>query len=192
VYDIVRLFIMGKCYQIMTLKEAKEFYFQYDGSSFHMDREEPGRYGNFKMLSIGKDVLQKWDEEILDGLFEKFRTEPENAWRYHERMIRIIRHGYCDAGKYLGMMLDGMDNMRDPDMFNVTLILENMAGRNKPMNDGGVHSVFKYSSLASRMNEVTGHLIAACSSANETDDRFDKAVNRYRASYKKWSEEFQA
>ncbi len=191
-YDILRLFIMEKYYQIMTIREAKEFYFRYDGSAFHMDREEPGRYGGFKMLHVGNDVLRGWDEEILDGLLEKLGTEPEDAWRYHEKMIRIIRHGYCDAEKYLGMMLDGMENMQDPDMFNVTLILENMAGRNEPLNDGGVHTVFRYSALAPRMNDVTERLIAECSSAYDTDERFDRAVNRYRASYSKWSREFQA
>ena len=183
---------MGKCYQIMTLKEAKEFYFQYDGSSFHMDREEPEMYGSFKTLCVGNDMLHGWDTEILDSLLEKLRTDSEHAWRYHERMIRVIRHGYCDAEKYLGLLLDEMESMKNLDMFNITLILENMAGRNEPMNDGGVHTVFKYSLLASRMNEVTEHLIAACSSANAADDRFDRAVNRYRTSYRKWSEEFQA
>ena len=176
----------------MTVGEAKEFYFQYDGSSFHMDREEPDKYGSFKMLHIGKDVLREWDEEILGGLLEKFRSDPEHVWRYHERMIRIIRHGYCDTEKYLSLLLDEMENMQDPDLFNTTLVLENMAGRNEPMNDGGVHTVFKYSSLAPRMNEVTEHLIAACSSAYKTDERFDRAVNRYRDSYKKWSKKFQA
>ena len=175
----------------MTLREAKEFYLQYDGSSFHMDREEPDKYGCFEMLRIGKDVLREWDEEILESLLEKLRDEPDQAWRAHERMIRIIRRGNCDAEKYLGLLLDEMENLQKMDLFSTTLVIENMAGRNEAMSDGGVYTVFRYSSLAPRMNEVTERLIAACSSECGTDARFDKAVSRYRAAYRKWSEEFQ-
>ena len=182
---------MGYCYKILTLKEAKEFYFRYDGSSFHMDREEPDKYGCFEMLRIGKDVLREWDEEILESLLKKLRDEPDHAWRAHERMIRIICRGNCDAEKYLGLLLDEMEDML-LDLFNITLVIENMAGRNESMNDGGVYTVFRYSSLAPRMCEVTERLIAACSSECGTDARFDKAVSRYRAAYRKWSEKFQA
>ena len=39
----------------MTLEEAKEFYFQYYGFSFHMDREEPARYNSFinRLILLG-------------------------------------------------------------------------------------------------------------------------------------------
>ena len=54
----------------MTLAEAKEFYFKYNGFSFHMDREEPAKSGSFRMLNLGKDTLRKWDEELLDHYFD--------------------------------------------------------------------------------------------------------------------------
>ena len=170
----------------MTLENAKEFYFQYNGSSFHMDREEPAKYGSFRMLGLGKDTLSEWDRELLDGLFLNFWSEPERVWISHGTILQIIRRNNCDTEMNLSRLLDEMERMDDLPLFTLTLIIENMAGRNEPMTDGGAYVVCEYSDLAERMNDVTEHLIAACSARQKTDDRFEEAVRRYRSAYRKW------
>lgn len=170
----------------MTLEEAKEFYFRYLGSLFHMDREEPAAYGSFKMLGLGKDTLREWDEELLDGLFQKLWSEPDRVWAAHERIVRIIARNNCDTQKNVGRLLDEMEKMEDLDEFNATLIIENMAGRTDPMNDGGVYAVCAYSGLAARMDDIMERLIAACSAHHEADARFDEAVRRYRSAWCRW------
>ncbi len=170
----------------MTLEEAKEFYFEYYGFSFHMDREEPVRYGSFMMLHPGDDVLGKWDGELLDGLLADLWSDPARIWVSHERIFRIIGRHKCDTGKYLHRILDEMAKMEDLDLFNMTLIIENMAGRTESMKDGGVCILCRYPTLAGRMNDVMERLIAACSANHETDDRFEEAVCRYRSAYRKW------
>ncbi len=171
----------------MTPEEAKEFYFQYLGFSFHMDREEPVKYSLFKQLNPGKDILRKWDEELLESLYDGLWQDPARIWVSHGNILRIISRNNCDSNQYLGRLLQEMEKMEHLDLFPMTLIIENMAGRTGPLKDGGVYIFCKYSGLAAQMNAVTERLIAACSKAHDTDERFEKAVSRYRKAFRKWA-----
>ncbi len=170
----------------MTLEEAKEFYFQYNGYSFHMDREEPAKYSRFRMLHIGEDTLREWDEELLEGLFERFRSDPARAWVYHGDILKIIGRGRCDTDRYMNRLLDAMEQMKHPDLSTVTLIVETMAGRTESMKDGGVYILCGQPGLAERMNRITERLIAVCAAEHGTEERFEEAVRRYRRAYEKW------
>lgn len=170
----------------MTLDEAKEFYVRYLGSSFHMDREEPARYGSFMMLGLGKDTLGEWDEELLERLFGDLRSGSGRAWVAHGRILDVIRRNNCDVRKHLGRLLDEMERMARLDTFDITLVLENMAGRNESMSDGGAYVFCGHPDLVPRMNDVVERLIAACSERHDVDDRFERAVGRYRRAYEKW------
>ncbi len=170
----------------MTLEEAKEFYFRYNGFSFHMDREEPRKYNSFRNLDIGKDVLEKWDEELLDDYFRSLSSAPDRAWVSHGNILKIISRNNCDAEKYLSLLLDEMENMEDLDLSNTTLLIENMAGRTEPMTDGGVYIFCKYPDLAEKMGRVMERLIDQCSAKYKADERFEEAVRRYRRSYDTW------
>lgn len=171
----------------MTLEEAKEFYFQYLGSFFHMDREEPAKAGSFRMLGLGRATLRAWDEELLEGIFRSFRSDPERVWVRHGEVLKIAGRNNCDTDKYLGMLLREMEDMEGLDLFNITLIIENMAGRNEAQNDGGVYVFCKYSSLAVRMNDITEHLIETCCREFGADERLERAARRYRKAFGKWS-----
>ena len=170
----------------MTLEEAKQFYYQYRGSSFHMGREEPARYNMFRMLHIGEETLKEWDEELLDALFATLWTVPNRIWVPHENILKIIQLNHCDTPVYLSRLLDEMKKMEHLDHHNLTLILENMAGRTEPMKDGGVYTICKYSGLAERMNTITERLIATCTARCDVDERFETAVRSYRKAYEKW------
>ena len=171
----------------MTLAEAKEFYFKYNGFSFHMDREEPAKSGSFRMLNLGKDTLRKWDEELLDHYFDRLWSEPEHTWGFHKTILDIVRRKNCDVDKCLGKLLREMEKMEDLDLFNMTLVIENMAGNTEPQKDGGVYVFGRYSDLAGRMNDVMEHLIAVYPQSHEVNDRFTRAVYMYRKAYGKWA-----
>ncbi len=171
----------------MTLDEAKEFYLQYRGFSFHMDREEPAKYGSFRMLGLDRETLSAWDEELLDGLFADLRLRRDRVWIGHGDILKIIGRNYCDTGKNLSRLLDEIECMTDLDLFQNTLIIENMAGRNERMTDGGVYVFCRYSDLAGRMNDVTERMISACAAGDPVDERFRQAVRRYRLAYSTWT-----
>ena len=170
----------------MTLEEAKEFYFAYYGQAFHMDREEPVKYRYFRQMDLGNDVQKKWDEELLDGLFLKLKTEPGRFWINHGNILRIIRRKRCDAHRQLEKLLDVMKTDLS-DLFNMTLVIENMAGRNDSMNDGGVYLFCTQSDLGQKMNDVMKQMISTAPAEYEKDTRFRKAVRDYRRSYEKWA-----
>ncbi|MBR2989924.1 MAG: hypothetical protein IKF51_00510 [Solobacterium sp.] len=170
----------------MTLEEAKEFYFQYNGFSFHMGREEPAKYSSFQKLHPGDDTLREWDEELLEGLFRDLRTETKRFWSVHDTILQIIRRNHCDAEHWLCRLLEETEKLDHLDEHNTTLIIENMAGRNTAMNDGGVYTICRYSGLAERMNEIMERLISNCAAEYDTDERFREAVKRYRQAYMKW------
>ena len=171
----------------MKLEEAKEFYFKYNGFSFHMQREEPDKYSSFKMLNLGKDTLRKWDEELIDRYFDRMWSEPEHTWVYHKTILDIVRRNNCDVNKCLAKLLWEMEKMEGLDLFNMTLVIENMSGNTEALKDGGVYVFCKSSDLAGRMNDVMEHLIAVYAQSHEVNERFTRAVYRYRKAYGKWS-----
>ena len=170
----------------MTLEEAKEFYFQYYGHSFHMDREEPLKYQSFTQFSLGKETLRMWDEELLEDLFKNLWQQPGHVWNRHGEILKIIRRNHCDATKYLERLLDEMKKMNDLDLFELTLVIENMAGRTESMKDGGAYVFHRYSKLSERMNEIMERLIEANQADLEGNQRYREAVFRYRRAYDKW------
>lgn len=171
---------------LMTLEEAKEFYFAYAGHSFHMDREEPVKYNAFMQLNLEEGILKQWDEELLDRLFENLWSNPARVWASHGSILSIIGRQRCDVGQYLAKLLNEMEKMEQLDAFNITLIIENMAGRTESMSDGGAYLFCRHSSLAESMNAVMERIIDAYSGNNDVDDRFRTAVHRYRCAYGTW------
>ena len=169
----------------MTLEEAKEFYFQYYGFSFHMGREEPARYNTFMMLELSPDTLRQWDEELLEELFRHLEDDPGRIWARHGTIIKIIGRNRCDSLQYMIRLLDEMAAMDSLDLLNATLIIENMAGRTADMKDGGAAVFFRLGGPVSRMNEIMEHMIETFKENNETDQRFAGAVRRYRQAYRK-------
>lgn len=171
----------------MTLEEAKDLYFSYLGFMFHMGREEPEKYNSFRMLDIKEDTLKQWDEEILDGLFMDLWARPDRIWSCHSRILGIIRRGHCDTERYLSRLLDEMERMNGLNPEQLTIIIENMAGRNESLNDGGVYTFSRHPGLRARMNDITERLIDACSAYTDPDGRFSRAVRSYRKACSKWS-----
>lgn len=164
----------------MTKEEAKEFYQSYLGYSFHMGREEPAKYESFRRLGIGEDVLREWDEELLEEQFGELLNEPGRVWTHHENIIRIMNRGRCDTERYLERLLDGMQQMEDLGPDELTLVIENMAGRTESGRDGGAYLFRAHPELQKRMREVMQHIIAVRSAFPDMDGRAERAIRRYK------------
>ncbi len=170
----------------MTLAEAKGVYFQYYGQGFQMDREEPLKYESFRQLDLKETVLKTWDEELLDQLFQELWSKPDRVWITHGIILKTIRRGHCDMQQYLQRTIDEMAKMNDLDLFQQTLIIENMAGRTESMKDGGVYVFYRYPKLSKKMNDVMERLIASQRKEQERNKRYEDAVKHYRSAYDKW------
>ena len=143
----------------MTLAEAKDFYFAYKGYSFHMGREEPSRYNEFKKVCPDKSVLKEWDEELLEGLFKDLSSDQEHAWIAHGHILKIAFRGNCDAGLWGERLLREMEHMDSLDAKNRILITENMAGRTEKLTDGGVFFFCRYTGLEKEMHRIMLRLL---------------------------------
>ena len=145
----------------MTLEEAKRFYFDYLGLSFHMDREDPVKYNSFRMLGIEKETLRQWDEELLEKLFEELKSVPERSWAAHGNIIKVIGRGNCDVRANLCRLLDETEHMDSLEPDALARVIENMEGRTESGKDGGIYLFRSYPELAARLEGIMKSLASA-------------------------------
>lgn len=74
----------------MTLEESKEFYISMGGIGFHMYRENPNRYDEFKELQINPDILETWKQEQIMKYFELLEQHNDETWNIHSRNIDLL------------------------------------------------------------------------------------------------------
>lgn len=74
----------------MTIGQAKDCFMQYDGHGFHMGREEPDKYAEFKALDIPAETQERWRQELLDEYIEKMRTPHKDIWCTHSRFLAVL------------------------------------------------------------------------------------------------------
>ena len=60
---------------ITTIDMAKEFFVSMGCNGFHMCREYPQRYEEFKALNISKDVMKSWRKEQQETLYKQIMKQ---------------------------------------------------------------------------------------------------------------------
>ena len=174
---------------------VKESYLKYQGSTFHMAREDRKAYEQYLALNPGKDLLGKWDEEILAVLFEKLWDDETVVWSIHKSIIMVLNRRNVDLNYWVSRLLDEMEKMTELDKQNKIIILETMSGHNSKEDQGGVHLICLYTDLEARMvaviNELKNFYCDDYDNLNEIGwnnivDRHLCAVNDYVRAYKKY------
>lgn len=174
---------------------VKDSYKKYQGSTFHMAREDREAYEQYKSLNPGQDLLGKWDEEILEDLFAKLWKDETKVWYIHSSIIRILNRRYVDLNYWVSRLLDEMEKMTELDKKNKIIIIETMSGHNSKEDQGGVHLICLYTDLEERMvkvmNELKSFYCDDYDNLNEMGwnnivDRHLCAVNDYVRAYKKF------
>ena len=177
----------------MQLSEAKEMYFLYIGNYYWMQREEPERFNEFHSLRIPETVRRQWDEEMIRDRLRNLWDEPDQVWRKHESMIMILRRRPPNMEELGSKLLDEMEHMPAKlDALSKIYVIENMAGQNTFLNDGGVCFFCSYTKLEKRMNEIMERLMdfpidPETDKDGKLQDRLNRAKARYRESWQKWS-----
>ena len=69
----------------MTTSEAREFFISMGCSSFHMCREYPDKYTQYKALNISTSLEQQWTMESFSDKYDKVLTGQysESLWNWH-------------------------------------------------------------------------------------------------------------
>ncbi len=124
----------------MVLSEARDYFMRYNGMGFHMCREEPALYEQYKKLNISRTMENDWRLEILREIENRFYELQHNAtaWiaigTFIEVLFSVITQ-HEDNGKRLLKMLEyANENL---DQRQKILIMEHMSGRNSSY-DGGI------------------------------------------------------
>ena len=174
---------------------VKESYIRFQGSTFHMAREDREAYERYLQMNPGEDLLCKWDEEILEGLFAVLWEDEKTVWCRHNQIITVLNRRRVDLNYWVSRLLDEMEKMTELDKKNKIIILETMSGHNSREDQGGVNLICLYTDLEERMVKVMNELKNFyCDDYdnlntigwNNIIDRHLCAVNDYVRAYKKY------
>jgi hypothetical protein len=77
---------------IITIEQAKEYFRAMECSSYHMWREYPQRFDEYKQLNISKETEKKWQEERYEEYYIiiKENTDSSSLWDIHSRMYDLF------------------------------------------------------------------------------------------------------
>lgn len=98
---------------ISTIEHAREFFVAMGSSGFHMSREYPERYDEYKKLNIPKDLEIEWRQQQVDVLLtEMMMTEDYSTlWMTHSSMAELV--GQLRTPDFLGKILQATEYIRD-------------------------------------------------------------------------------
>lgn len=176
----------------MTIAEAEKYFKQYNGHGFHMCREEPKKYDEYKLLNISSELEEAWRQEIVDKIFENFFDSPERVWSAHSSVIKVLLATKTRVEENSHRLLSMMEQMSTLDKQQKILIIETMAGRTEPQKDGGCYFVCSRTTLGNRMNIIMEYLMDfECDLEdnieehgwNNIRERYLRAVSSYRSAY---------
>lgn len=166
---------------MIDTENIKAAYKACQGSTFHMAREYPKIYEQYRLLNPGKELLREWDTELLGTLFEELWEDPDFVWGRHSQIIQVLNRGRVDISYWALRLLDEMAKMDVLDKKSKIIIIETMSGRNSKEDEGGVHLICAHTDLEPRMNDVMKKLMDfRCDSSDNIDRRgWDNMLNRY-------------
>jgi len=116
---------------ILSLPEAKRYFQTMGCSSFHMSREYPERYDEYRALHIPKATEAEWaSEDILSKFCELEGGEGtiEPLWNTHSRVADLVLEWKFDH--HLGRLLKATLAIEDRlEQFDRLLVAETVVGR---------------------------------------------------------------
>jgi hypothetical protein len=115
---------------IKTIQQAKEFFIAMGCSGFHMSREYPKRYDEYKQLHISTQAETEWRKEEFDRYYASImdNTNPGSLWMYHSSMESLLYALKSELA--LMRMLEVTQFMRDKVPLNDRVIVaETINGR---------------------------------------------------------------
>ena len=77
---------------IKTIQQAKEFFMAMGCSGFHMDREHPERYSEYKKLNISTQTEKEWIQEQFSKYYDQIMeaSDANSLWILHSAMERLL------------------------------------------------------------------------------------------------------
>lgn len=179
----------------MNLKEAEEFFKKYNGHGYHMWHDDPVKNRQFDNMRISPELMEQWRQELIQDFFEHILDCPEEIWLRHGNLLDVIKSTKTNLEENCNKLLDVMEEFHTLDKRQKVLIIENMAGRTNPQEDGGCYLVCAKTDLRERMHNIMLKIMDfECTSNDDLDQRgwsdirtrFHNALNSYDKAYVKF------
>ncbi len=98
---------------IQTIVQAREYFRAMDGSGYHMWREFPERYEEYKQLAISKQTEMEWRQELFEEYYVALKENRASAslWELHSRMCDLFTDMKTEAA--LAKILEATEAIRE-------------------------------------------------------------------------------
>ncbi len=163
----------------MTLEEAREFFRRFNGSAFHMSREEPQKLAMFEALGISEEVKDAWRLEMAQEYLDEISSDNPKSWSLFSAMASVLMTVKSFSDSQQDRFIEAIEKQSGSDLLSRTITLETICGRTYDYHDGVIAYFRKKGMDVSRLAEAAGKLF---SSDHQTDDeRLKRAMSRYRS-----------
>ena len=163
----------------MTFEQAKEFFREYNGLSFHMHREEPEKAAQFDALNISDEQKDQWRLEMANEYLDKINCDDPRCWSRFSTLTSILASIKSFKDKQEDMFIKAIEKQIGCDEMSRTISLETICGRSYDYHDGVIAFFRKNHYDVRRLKEVTDRFIG--SDNNQDDARFRKALTLYKS-----------
>jgi hypothetical protein len=163
----------------MTPEQAEEFFKRYNGSSFHMSREEPQQFAVFNTLEIPDAQKDLWRLEIARDYIDKIAPDDPKSWSYFSSLTAVLSSITTFKDKQESMLLEGIRKQSGCDEWTRMITLETICGRTSDHHDGVIAYFRKQHYDLRKLKEVSDKLFE--SDTKTENARFEKAVRLYRS-----------
>ena len=98
---------------IETIQDAEEFFKAMGCSHFHMARDDPQRYNQYKDFNISEQIETGWRTEKFNDYYNNIMKGTSNIelWNIHSVMYELLE--FLRTEETLAKMLEVTQNMRD-------------------------------------------------------------------------------
>jgi len=135
---------------ILTNEQAKEFFKAMGCSHFHMDREFPERFHEYKQLNISEQMETEWREEQFDYYFVTITQskDKKSLWGTYSDMYELFETLKSDTT--LIKMLDAAKNIRDKvPLKDRIIVAETINGRGlREFRQGLIYSAYDLNNIS--------------------------------------------
>ncbi|MCR4633964.1 MAG: hypothetical protein K5648_07565 [Erysipelotrichaceae bacterium] len=138
----------------MDLEEARSLFRRYKGRLYQMAREVPDAYHAFAALSIAKDTLEQWRQELIEEYFDQAKADPAKAWLPFSDIVRILQSTLTLKEENGERVLDLLETILSEEDSDKGLIMSLVYGNTVSRNDSLLCWIEKNTSLKEKLGRI--------------------------------------
>ena len=151
----------------MDLLQSETFFKDYNGLKFHMFREEPLKYNEYKNLCVPQSLEETWRQNIVDdeiNLLLNLATKQSintPIWTIQDKLIQVLSEMNENQKHNATSLFNAFEKIDFNELSKKEriLIAENMSGRDDNFKDGAIFFICTNSDLKSPLSTLVDRLL---------------------------------